>query len=153
MVTAISISAKLKYAEYIYRKYSNMLFSIANQITNEQVVAEDILVTTFMRINNQPISKNGYPGLFIRLIRALVQTSKEKLNLSQISKGVKIKTFSETPFLQQVICKKMSMENFCRINNITPELVKKQIKKEVNLIRNQQKENTKNIIEDSSVSF
>ena len=68
-----------KTSEYVYDKYSPMMFGIALQISSTEKEAEQILSSTFQKIHNQKVHEQSHSGLCVKRIKLTIETAFEQL--------------------------------------------------------------------------
>ena len=121
--------------ENLYDTYRPMLLSMALEITNSKEDAEEILVQTFFKISRLKIVEQYHITLSVKLIKLLVQTTKEFAKFQNGSYQFKIKKFEKAPITQQLLFKLIGFENYCTENLTTRTEAAKKIREEIKAFR------------------
>lgn len=121
--------------ENIYDKYCSMLYGIALQIcySNENE-AEELLTSTFKKVKEQDINQEKYPAYCIILIRIILKTAQELYPL-KFKNGFRLKQFEDTPLINQLFCKQISLQDYCKEKSITNQEALQILRKEFSVIR------------------
>lgn len=114
--------------ENIYDQYAEMLYGIALQITPDEILAQQILIATFIKVHKQKITDQKHPALCISLIKLIIETAREVL---KINDEFKIRQFEKAPFLYEILCGQNAIEEICRQHQLTPTEIAKKIRREV----------------------
>lgn len=126
--------------ESVYDKYCAMLFGISLKICHSKEKADELLMTTFKKIKEEDISQEKYPAYCITLVRLVIKTA-QQLYPDKMQSSFKLKQFEKTPLLNNLICDKISLAEYCKEENLTQQEGSQIIRKEFNKIRNAEKEN------------
>ncbi|MBK8567093.1 MAG: hypothetical protein IPN76_28145 [Saprospiraceae bacterium] len=123
------------FIEALYDRHSSMLYSIALQISPTQSGAEEILIRTFQKIDQQAMFRDHHPADCANLIKLVIQTAIEYLGANVTANNFKIKQFEDTPILHKLLCEQMSLDNYCDENGIGRAEVTKIFRQEFAQIR------------------
>ena len=117
-----------------------MLYSIALQICHSKKKAEYLLIATFKKMYNQYITQHQYWVYSITLIRLIIKTAKE-LYAIKLKSNFRLKLFEKTALLNQIICKQISLQDYCKEKYLTHQEVLHIIRKKFVIIANLEKVN------------
>lgn len=112
-----------------------MLYSIALQIGGSKIKAEKLLITTFKKLYCQEINFYQESIYCIKLMQILIGTVKE-LYPKKIKENFRLKQFENTPFINQLICHQISLQDYCNEKHLTPQEGMQIIRTEFNFIKN-----------------
>ncbi len=105
------------YIETIYDTHSALLYGIALEISPTQSGAEEILTKAFQKIATlKLVESNNRPIPCITLIKMTIEAAYELHG--SFSNDIKLKQFESTPILNKLLCKQMSLDNYCEANGI-----------------------------------
>ena len=135
--------------ENIYDKYCPMLYSIALQICHSRKKAEQTLISIFKKIYNQDITQHQDSIHSITLMRLIIKTAQE-LYPVKLKSNFRLTQFENTPLLNQIICKQISLQDYCKEKYLTNQEVLHIIRKEFVIIANLEKVNV--VSADSAIS-
>jgi len=126
----------------LYQDYGVRLYVVALEIAPDQSATEKILVETFVKIHQlQLVQLNEHPPpIYSTLIKLLLQTAHEHLYTDQLKYNFKLKQFEHTPLLHKLICEQISLENYCKENQISRAEAAKEMRKELMSIRRTKRE-------------
>lgn len=134
----------------IYDKYCPMLYSIALQICDSKIKAEQVLINVFKKIYNQDISQHTDSIYSITLMRLIIKSAQELYSI-KLKSNFRLKQFEHTPLLNQLICNQISIQDYCKQKYLTHQEVLHIIRKEFIIIRDGKKENA--LLTDHSISI
>ncbi len=120
--------------EYLYDKYSPILYSIALQVAPCQQQAEQILTETFTKAHELNFADHKSPKLLLFLMKLVVQTAHQQLNNGRGEMKFSIEYFRNTPILHFVIFEQKSLENYCFENQIQKECAMRKLRMEFSSI-------------------
>lgn len=124
--------------EKIYDTYAAMLYGIALKISPGKKEAEEILIRTFRKIQQQKLLQQKHPSLCIALVKLTIQTAYEQPN----QKNTLIsKQFENTALLNKLLFQNTTIETLCEQSLLTRDQVTKKIREEILALRNMKKEN------------
>ncbi len=130
----LSTSSQLSVPDFqeLYNIYSSVMYGAALKISTSQKDAEQILITSFQKLQQQNVNQKNYSSLCLTIVKLTVETAKE---LKQ--KGhIRLRELESTSILEKILFKNISLENICKQNDLSqPEALKK-IREEINTIRN-----------------
>jgi|GEM_PF-3972274 len=98
---------------------------------------------------NQDITQHQYSVYSITLIRLIIKTAKE-LYAIKLKSNFRLKLFEKTPLLNQIICKQISLQDYCKEKYLTHQEVLHIILKKFVIIANLEKVNV--VSADSAIS-
>lgn len=124
----------------VYDTYCPMLFDMALQICRSYKKAEDLLSYTFVKFHEQQVNERQYPAFCITLMQLVIKSGRE-LYPQRFKKEFRLKQFAQTPFINQIICEQISLQDYCNENFLTRQQALDVIQQEFSLIRNAEKEN------------
>ncbi|NUO00580.1 MAG: hypothetical protein HUU01_08190 [Saprospiraceae bacterium] len=110
--------------EKLYDTYSSLLYHIALQISPTPKEAEEVLIGTFQKVYKNNLT-DKYPSIFAKLINLTIQTAQEQLGSEQVKNKFKLDQFEKTPVVHKLLCKQMSLQNYCEGYNLTRDEVAK----------------------------
>ena len=134
----------------IYDKYCPMLYSIALQICDSKIKAEQVLINVFKKIYVQDISQHTDSIYSITLMRLIIKSAQELYSI-KLKSNFRLKQFEHTPLLNQLICNQISIQDYCKQKYLTHQEVLHIIRKEFIIIRDGKKENA--LLTDHSISI
>jgi hypothetical protein len=119
-----------KTTENLYDAYSPMLFGIALELTSSENKAEEILIATFRKINNQLIE--GKSSIFnsATLVKLVIGTAYELHNQTSLKKVIKVKPLETHPLLQSLLCENISIDEYCKKNQVLKAHALQQLRQE-----------------------
>ncbi len=126
--------------ESIYEKYCPMLYGISLEICQSKKTAEELLIITFRKIQQEDIGQKKYPAYCITLMRLLLKTAKQ-LYPETFNDRFILKQFENTPLINRLICDEISLQDYCKENNLTQQEGLQIIRKEFTTISTAEKEN------------
>jgi hypothetical protein len=127
----------------IYAKYCPLLYGVVLQICPVKKQAKQILIKTFIKIDDQDIIHETYPGYCITLMRLIIKTAQEEFYPGQLKNNFRLKEFENTRLLHQFLCHQISLENYCSENHLTQQEGLQIIYQEFRSLQNFKKENSK----------
>ena len=89
---------------------------------------------------NQYITQHQYWVYSITLIRLIIKTAKE-LYAIKLKSNFRLKLFEKTALLNQIICKQISLQDYCKEKYLTHQEVLHIIRKKFVIIANLEKVN------------
>ena len=106
-------------------------------------------IATFKKMYNQDITQHQYSVYSLTLIRLIIKTAKE-LYAIKLKSNFRLKLFENTALLNQIICKQISLQDYCKEKYLTHQEVLQIIRKEFVIIANLEKVNV--VSADSEIS-
>lgn len=117
-----------------------MLYSIALEISPTPKVAEEVLISTFLKIDEQKSALQNHPSLCVSLIKLVIQTAHEQFSPGQLKNNFKLQFLENTPLLHEFLCEKISVSKYCEENRLSRSEVAKKFREELISLRNYKKE-------------
>jgi hypothetical protein len=129
-------SSKL-FFENFYNKHCEMVYGLAQEISESDGQANEIFTETFLKAHAQNIANTNkdHPAICVVLIKILIQTAHEKINNNQGETNFELKNFKNFTILHELFCEQNSLKNISKKNNISPEEIGKKIRAELLSIR------------------
>jgi hypothetical protein len=109
--------AKLTF-DNIYESYKNMIYGIALEVSPSAQEAEEIMVSTFVKVHRDNIPAENHPSICISLIKTVIQTAHERLHPGQSNNNFKIRYFEKTPLLHSMFCGQLNIDKYCMDNGV-----------------------------------
>lgn len=133
--------------ESIYDKYCSMLYGVALEICPSQKKAEELLLHTFRKIQQEDMNQEKHPAYCITLLRLIIRTA-QGIYPEKFKHSFRLNLFENTPLINHLICNQISLPDYCKEKHLTQQEGLQIIRKEWSTIRNSEK----NIFTDTSVS-
>jgi hypothetical protein len=111
----------------LYDAYSPLFYGIALELTNSETEAEEILLATFRKINNQIIEEQSSTfnaGSLTKLVICTAHELRKQKNL------LKVKPLEEHPLIQSLLCENISIDEYCEKNQVLKILALQQLREE-----------------------
>ena len=121
--------------EMLYDTYSAMLYGIAVEISSSRKDADEILIITFEKAQQQSIGKKKYPSPSILLIKLLIQTAHQQFNNNTGNTILKIKQFKNYPILHSILSDQGNTESDFGKNNNNGKRTGEKLRAEFLLMR------------------
>ena len=109
--------------ENIYDTYSPMMYGIALKVSTNKKDAEQILISTFQKIQQQNFIEKKHVSLSIALIKMTVETAHELKEKNMIT----LNQQDSTEMLHQVLFQNHCIESICKLNKITRQAALKKM--------------------------
>jgi len=122
--------------KHIYDKYCPMLYAVAMEITENKEKAEHLLILTFRTAFSNDDLLRQKTTHCITLIRLLIQKASAEFQSEEFFKNLQLKSFENTPFIQRLICGKLSLTRICEESQLSTAQAAKRIREEFNVLRN-----------------
>ena len=129
-----------KTLENTYDTYSPMLYGIAVNYSSSLNKADEILICTFQKLYGLQTTEQRQPSLCITLIKLTIQTAYERNPATNTGYEYKKKKFEQIPMLYNLLCKKTSLHDLCKENNLTRMDAVTQMKQEINSLQSYKQE-------------
>jgi uncharacterized protein YneF (UPF0154 family) len=107
------------------------MYTLAIEISGSKLLAEEILVGTFIKVRLNKNLLPGDPDIFFQMIRALVCTSNEILLLKNCTGNFTMGRFYHTPVLCKLLFEQMDIITLCKEMKIERGALGKLIRGEV----------------------
>ncbi len=129
-VTAHMDKQHLSFSHF-YDRYSPVLYSIAMEITGSKLLAEEILIATFLKIRAYQILHPKDPDIFFRLISLMICTTREILDENNFRGNFSMQRFYHMPILSKLLFKQASMEELCETMKMDRGAIGKMVRREM----------------------
>ena len=114
-----------------YDRYSPVMFNMAVSITGSTLVAEEILIITFLKIRVHQHRYPRDPDIFFQLMSLLVLTTREVLIKKNCRGNFRMQRFQHMPILSKILFEQMDIEGLCKEMKIERGAIGKLVREEV----------------------
>ena len=119
--------------EYIYDKYSPVLYGIALQITSCEKEAEQILIASFQKIQKGRLFNLHNPCTCVKLMKLTIETTCEQFPKYKRS-DLAFKQLHQSPIVNRLLSENSPMKSLSRENHLTRSQAMKNFRADLSVL-------------------
>lgn len=122
--------------ESLYDKYAPAIFGLICKLTDDKVIAEKMLISSFLQLKQSKILSKVKYALYPAVLRYVLEYTTQKLTQNGVTPKI-LKPLDEMPVMHLICTQSGCIHEISSILNITTEEAKRRLRFELLYLRNQ----------------